>query len=279
MKSNQNSFSSTLSNENIKVNSFRNSLVAFSLLFFVVFFAETAFSQTGTQQILRLQVSSGTISDETIIVFMENATDGFDIYDSPKMSNNNDSIPEIYTLIGNEEIVINSMPPLTVNNEIPLAFRTGLAGTFKIINNEFANFPNGTTVKLINNLNGQEQIISDGIAYSFTSEAITKNDMFTVKIVLPDTTVVDPDPDPEPEPTQNITFTVNSNNRIVITCNEKIERNATVAVYNAMTGKLVFSGKLNKSITVINKKLPTGVYTVVVKNAGIITTGKVMVGI
>jgi hypothetical protein len=209
---------------------------------------------------------------------MPNATDGFDYYDSPKMMNNNDSIPEIYTMIGNEEIVINSMPPITTDREISLAFKTGITGSFTIMNNQFENFPAGTTVTIINNLNQEEQIISDSSVYSFNSDPITKNDMFTIRIELPDTTVVNPDPDPDPDPEPDITFTVNSNNRIVITCNDEIAKNSMIAIYNTATGRLAFSGKLRNPITVINKKLPAGIYSVLVNNGGIVTAGSVLIG-
>ena len=45
--------------------------------------------KTTEAQIVRLRVSNGTNSDETILVADANATDAFDTYDSEKMSNDN----------------------------------------------------------------------------------------------------------------------------------------------------------------------------------------------
>lgn len=265
MKTNRNFCSSKFITGILKLNSFRNTVFTFMLLLLIALSSGNAVSQT--QQILRLQVSNGINQDETVLNFRVNATDGIDDYDSEKMLNNNESIPEIYTMIGNEEFVINSMPPLTADKEILLAFKTGLAGTFTISNNQFEYFPVGTKVTLIDNTTGKAQIISDGSVYSFTSEAITKNDMFTVKIDLPDPVVINP----------NIIFTVSADNRIMITCNEVIVKGATVAVYNTTTGIFAYSGRLTNTITVINKKLPAGIYTVVVKNGGKVTSGRVIV--
>jgi len=74
------------------------------------------------QQILRLKISNGTNSDETILVFNPNALNEQDDYDSPKLSNANNSIPEIYTMLNDEKMVINGMNNFPA--EIPLRYST-----------------------------------------------------------------------------------------------------------------------------------------------------------
>ncbi|MFZ4799255.1 MAG: hypothetical protein ACOYMA_17280, partial [Bacteroidia bacterium] len=82
-----------------------------------------------TQQVLRLQVSNGTNNDEAIIIFNEDALNGYDDFDSPKMSNGNVAIPEIYTMAGSEQLVINGLNSITTNEVVPLGFYTGQANT------------------------------------------------------------------------------------------------------------------------------------------------------
>ncbi len=258
--------------------------ISFVLLMLFITTLNTAFSQDLRQQIIRLHVTNQFAIDETILVFMDNATEGFDNYDSHKISNNNLLIPEIFTTINGEQIVINSMPYLTADKDIQIGFKTGTAGTFSIFINEFTNFPAGTLVTLINNINKESKIISDGLSYSFYTGAITKNDMFTLKIDLPNI-ISDPEPDPnpnpdldpDPNPVPKITFSVNQNNRIVITCNEEIAKGAKFII-SSLTGKVEINRKLTETITEVQRKLPAGTYVITVNNGGVITSGKVTVG-
>jgi len=72
---------------------------------------------------IRLQVSNGVNTDEALIYTNENAQNDYDIYDSRKLSNDNVSIPEIWTIAGSEDLVINGFNQLPVNVEIPLGFK------------------------------------------------------------------------------------------------------------------------------------------------------------
>lgn len=200
---------------------------------------------------------------------MKYATEGLDYYDSRKMLNNNE-IPEIYSIVENTILVINSMPLLTADKDVVVGFKTSIAGIFTISNNEFTGFPAGTKVILVNNNTNEQIVISDGSVYTFASGVVTNNTMFTVKIVFDDST-------PDPDPVQDIIFSVNENNRIMITCNEPIVKGATFKVTSTM-GKVEFKGKITNEVTLVNKKLSIGTYIVTVINGGIVTTGKVSVG-
>ena len=70
-----------------------------------------------TQQLLRLEVSNGVNRDQAIIYSNANALNGYDSYDSPKMTNGSANIPEIYTSVGVEKLVINGLESLTDNVE------------------------------------------------------------------------------------------------------------------------------------------------------------------
>jgi Leucine-rich repeat (LRR) protein len=131
--------------------------------------------------ILRLKVSNGTQADEAIVLFDQKATNSFDNqYDAPKLSNDDAAIPEIFTLSGTREIVINSLKDVATNKEVALGFRTGKAGKFTIKASEIKNFSQAVSLILEDKLTGIKQNLSQTPAYAFSSEVATVNDRFVL---------------------------------------------------------------------------------------------------
>ncbi len=131
-------------------------------------------------QILRLQVSNGTNTDETVIYFSANASNDMDKIDAPKMSNENATIPEIYTTLGTERIVINAMHSIPLDQPIGLGFVPGSAASFSIKANEVSNLPADVKVILKDNVTLAETDLTDGTAvYQFSPET-TSADRFSV---------------------------------------------------------------------------------------------------
>jgi fibronectin-binding autotransporter adhesin len=88
---------------------------------------------------LKLTLSSGVFSDETVIRFNENAIDGFDNdLDAPKFKNP-DLMPSFYSVNGNEEYSINTLP-ISEERIIPLNIEPGFSGTYTITVQEIAPF-------------------------------------------------------------------------------------------------------------------------------------------
>jgi hypothetical protein len=197
------------------------------------------------RQLLRLQVSNGTNTDKAVILFDENADNGFDSYDSEKMSNNNAAIPEIYTLAGTQEVAINSFAGAASDREVALGFRTQTAGTFTI---SAVTLNNLEKVILIDNVAGGEYDLTVG-NYTFTSDATDNADRFTLALRAPQT------------PTgianaQISTFRAwTENNRIVINADKDF------TIFNSLGQQ------------VQNHRVPTGVYIVKCENK----TAKVIV--
>jgi hypothetical protein len=221
-----------------------------------------------TQQVLRLLVSNGTNSDEAIVFFNENASNGFDNYDSPKMSNANAAIPEIYTMAGGEKLVINGLTSVTPNEELALGFTTGQSNTFSIKATEFSNFGADTKVYLRDNVLNTEQELTSGAEYSFSSDIATTSTRFSVvfKSAGVATGINNAD-------VRNGIYK-NANNQIVISCNV-IGDDASVSVYNAVGQKLQ-TKQITGTSTMIGAGLPAGVYMVTLTNAGKTTTSKII---
>ena len=76
------------------------------------------------QQVLRIQLSTGTNNDEAVLYSNPNASNNYDGYDSPKMFNNSASIAEIYSIAGAENVAINGLNSIPFDTEIPLGFST-----------------------------------------------------------------------------------------------------------------------------------------------------------
>ena len=228
-------------------------------------------SVKSVQPVLRLQVSNGTNSDETIVLFNPNATNGYDAYDSPKMSNANAAIPEIYTTVGDEKLVINGLNSITLNTEIPLGFSTGQSNAFTIKATEISNFDADAKIILKDNLLNTEQDLTANATYSFSSDVTSTAGRFSLifKSTSVNTGLNQENSD------KNILIYKNPNNRITIECSENLGANSSVVVTNAIGQKIV-SQQLTNSVTVLDSYMRSGIYMVTVTNAGKTSTQKVI---
>ena len=223
------------------------------------------------RQRLRLQVSNGTSTDETLIYFDASASNAFDNYDSPKMSNNNVAVPEIYTTVGTEKLVINGLNSISANTEIPLGFTTGQSNAFSIKATEFSNFDSNTKVYLKDKLSGTEIDLTDGSAYTFASDiASTTNRFSLIFKVVGVTTDIN-----TASGNQGVLIYKNANNLIAVNCKDVIGRDAVVSIYNSVGQKLA-TKQITATTTVIDNTFTSGVYVVTVNNSGKSTTRKVI---
>ncbi|MEI8271796.1 MAG: T9SS type A sorting domain-containing protein [Paludibacter sp.] len=226
------------------------------------------------QQILRLQVSNAVNSDETLVYFNPNASNAYDNFDSPKMSNNIASIPEIFTMVGTEKLVINGMNSVIPNQEIPLGFSTGQSNTFTIKATEISNFNDGTQIFLKDSQTNNEWNLTDGSAYNFSSDISSSNtSRFSVifKAASITTGIINRKTD-----SNSILIYRNVNNLISINCVTGIVGEASVSVYNAVGQKLAEQA-LQSSITVLNRSFTPGVYLVSVRANAKSCTQKVVI--
>ena len=224
------------------------------------------------QQLLRLQVSNGSSSDETVVYFNPNAADTYDAFDSPKMSNANSVIPEIYTIAGTEHLVINGLKSIIPNQELSLGFTSGVTNNFSIKATEISNFDVGTRIILKDNQTNTEQDLTDGTAYTFSSDAVSTASRFSVIFKTSSITT-----------TVNNTFNNNSifvfknaNNKIVVNIPTEIVGKARVFVYNVV-GQNLENEFLTNTVNLLSKSYTSGVYLVNVLTKGKTITHKVVI--
>jgi hypothetical protein len=227
-------------------------------------------SKNANKTLLRLQVSNGTNADETVVYFSSNASNALDKYDSPKMSNNNLEIPEIYTTVGTEQLVINGMNTILMDTPIGLGFVAGSANSFTIKANEISNFPTDVKVILKDNVTLTETDLTNGItSYQFSPEEVSGNRFSVIFKSSSVTTGVDA------SASDKVTMYVyqNAAKQLVVNSNEN---EGVVNVYSAIGQRLVNVNMSGKT-TVIPNTLNAGVYYVQVQAAGNTKTQKVVV--
>jgi len=230
--------------------------------------------KVNSAQIVRLKVSNGTNGDEALIVADPNALDGFDNYDSQKMSNDNVNIPEIYTLAGSEELVINHVNSISANKELTLGFRPGKTGDFTIEATEISNLDGNLKVMLLDKLTNTQQEIKVGSTYSFSSDATATNNRFSVlfKSSSSPTGLENTSSNGDGD----VTVYRNTANHVTVVCNANVNEKSLVSVYNAV-GQRLIQQKLTGKVTEINDTFMPGIYIVSVNNGGQSVTKKIII--
>jgi len=223
------------------------------------------------QQIVRLQVSNGTNSDEAVVLYNANASNGYDDYDSPKMTNNDVAIPEIYTIAGTEQVVINGLNSVTLDEQMPLGFTTGSTNTFTIKATELSNFDADKRLILLDTQENTYQDLTFGSTYTFSSTPTTSSTRF--KIVFKSAGVI---AGLNNNANNSVIISTNESKQILINRGTELNNDGIVTVYNALGQKLV-SSTLSNSHLILSKPFNSGVYVVCVNIAGINTTKKVII--
>jgi len=223
-------------------------------------------------KILRLQISNTTNSDETLVVFNENASNSFDVYDAQKMTNGNSAIPEIFTMADNEELTINGMNSASVDTEITLGFRTGETNNFSIKASEISNFDDNTHIILRDELLNNETDLSMGEAYNFSSGATTTTNRFSLIFRTSSITT-----NLNNNSTNNSVIAYkNLNGNIIVKVNDKIINNGTIQLYNS-TGQKLASYIISTQTTVIDHNFKPGIYFINITTNGKTTTQKLII--
>lgn len=83
---------------------------------------------------LKVKISSGSTTDETVIRFLPTASTGFDgSYDAYKLFSTSPTVPAIYTRLDSvTELSINALPSFTAQNNVPLYTHIKVAGNYTL---------------------------------------------------------------------------------------------------------------------------------------------------
>jgi len=166
------------------------------------------------------------------------------------LNGSSSNLPDMYTMVGTEQLVINGMN--TLPTEIPLYFNANASTTtqYHLSAIEMTNFEAGTLVYIKNNKTGVQQLISNGQDFTFDA---TAEPTLSIIIKIPGTTTALVEQ-------KNTFFQAYSNKEgQIILSVPSVKNGDFVSVYNT-TGQLLFNQSLSNSQTVLNKIFTQGVY-------------------
>ncbi len=130
---------------------------------------------------LKLKVSNENYSHESIICFNENANNDYDLYDSNILFADNEEVPHIYTVIGDNELVINTYEnPMTENLAVNVGFKVGVEGDYTISTNVFDAFSSEQNLYLEDKVTNEFINLQDNLTYNFHTEATDGADRFVL---------------------------------------------------------------------------------------------------
>ena len=219
--------------------------------------------------VLRLTIARSSFTDETIIRFVDQATNGFDgSFDAYKMFSNNDDYPQVYSVVGSDEYAINSLPLLTANTSVQLGYLTENAGTHSITATDVSTFDPGIGIQLEDVSNSVITDLRLQPTYTFTTSTGTFENRFIVHFLLPATS--------NNTPGQSRTTQIYTYDKAVYIGNVE-GNNARVVVYN-MLGQEILTQNLHAGvINKINTVFITGQYIVAIIEKSKTTTQKVYI--
>lgn len=223
-----------------------------------------------SRKVIRLEVSNGVNIDETVIYFDENASNQIDGFDSPKMLNNNASVPDIYSFWKNEKLVINGLKSPENGMEIALGFNTLTKNSFAINITEFLNLQD-VRVFLKDILLNNEIELTNGVSYQFDSELTNTTNRFSILFRSASLTT-----DVLQKNKQSVSIYKKGKNKIVIDSSIATDNEATVFIHN-ISGILIKDISIKNKLTEIESNLLPGVYMVTYRNGSYLLTTKLII--
>ncbi|NOX48556.1 MAG: hypothetical protein GXO89_16430 [Chlorobi bacterium] len=137
------------------------------------------------ENMLRLMVNNETYSDECIIAFNENASDGFDNdMDAYKLFSEVPS-PKIYSVNGNLKQAVNFMNSEEIHESIPVDFSAGNDGKFTLNISGMESFPVDLPIFLEDKQDGILQDLRETPDYTFQASALDLRDRFVIHFSNP----------------------------------------------------------------------------------------------
>jgi len=223
------------------------------------------------QSDIRLQISNGKSSDETILVFNTNATNGIDNYDSPKMFNNGTNTAEIYSPVATAKLVINALQSIETNPIIPLGYKTSKAGTFTLSATEIAGI-NSSVILEDKRLN-ISQDLAQSPCYTFTSDSVDNSDRFVLHVKSDAGTETSTALKMEQSQPSIIVYTKGGLLNVKTSADNA---NGTIIVFNIL-GQTVAKSAIAGTVTTLELPSVGGAYFVTVKTDKKIETKKIIV--
>ncbi|MEZ5082784.1 MAG: right-handed parallel beta-helix repeat-containing protein [Bacteroidales bacterium] len=218
--------------------------------------------------LLELTVTGNGMYDRTFVNFNTNATEGIDNnLDSYKIMGD-ENAPQLYTIVGEENMRVNVMPEIIPDMVIPLLLQVNQDMECTILASELGTFEPGVSVYLEDLKDGILIELNQQPEYSFASSMSDEAHRFNIHFQK--ATIVNE--------TVEIETTIYSNENSVFVKNTDGKLNgASILVYN-ITGQKVFENKIkDASLNRFDLHLKTGYYVVKVVADNAISSEKVFI--
>ncbi|HNW99190.1 MAG TPA: T9SS type A sorting domain-containing protein [Bacteroidales bacterium] len=145
--------------------------------------SQSFYKQKSEQNIFRINVSNGSITDEAVIGFYNNAQNTFERFDSEKMFYTDDNAPQTYSLTSDNVVTaINGQQELTSGEEriVPIGFSTPVSGTFSFTATNLNDFDASVNVYLEDILQNVTIDLRQTNVYTFSSDAVNDANRFKI---------------------------------------------------------------------------------------------------
>jgi hypothetical protein len=229
-----------------------------------------AFYKTNTDNIFRMDLTSGNLTDQAVVAFFQDAVNNYDAYDSKKMFSPENDYPQIATITpDNSIVVINGQSEIAVNEErvVPVEIKTNVSGSFALNANNISDFNPSVSVYLEDAEMGILQDLRQNPNYTFNSGISDNITRFKLHFGTLTTTSVS-------NLTANTAITIYEYNNAVYV-NTHDAGAGLIEIYD-MLGEKIMSQQSVKGLNVLQPKVVNGIYIVKVLTDGKSVTQKVI---
>ena len=235
----------------------------------------TFFKSGAISDLLRLSVSSGTYSDDMVVLFRNDATDNFDSkYDAfKKFLSTTDPIeklvPMIYSVTpDNTDLAISTIAPFTGNKNIPVGFKCSVAGTYTISLSENT-LSSDVTIYLLDTKLNKTTDLKGKISYAFKYSLTDSPNRFVIQLGKTPTAM------PTVNNTNGQNVSIYAANGL-ININSDNEITGNVEVYDVL-GKLIKEQNISGTNNAIGLNGRPGIYIVRIVSSKLTISRKVII--
>jgi hypothetical protein len=130
---------------------------------------------------LSVRLSKGTNYDETYVMFMDNVATGKDRKDAEKLLSMNNGIPQIYSIVDNDQkTALNAMPSADNSTVIPLGIVAPATGDYSITVDGLENYGSLTGLVLEDKTMNYSQDLMVNPVYNFHAEEMEDASRFVL---------------------------------------------------------------------------------------------------
>lgn len=211
-------------------------------------------AKAASNTIIRLQIDNTINTDELVLYTHDAAQNAFDKFDSQKMSNDNPTIAEIYSIVDGRQLAINGLNEINSASTIALGIKANAGNNLRIGISQLQHLPANCDLILFDKLLQTEHVLTENSHYAF--EHINNTQRFDLIFRAKGVTTN------LGENNAKTLVYVNSNKQIVISNNSQSK---WANVYN-LAGQIVHSELLSNTTTALQANFKPGIYIVAIEN-------------